>query len=69
MRQLHIIPDRKRIEETLRLAEEYHAVFEYNDFFHPAVLDDKKKIDELISFYINNRATVRGIRCTVHFWT
>ena len=73
MRQLHIIPDRKRIEETLRLAEEYHAVFEYNDFFHPAVLDDKKKIDELISFYIKqprdrSRDTMHGafLDITIH---
>lgn len=73
MRQLHIIPDRKRIEETLELAEEYHAVFEYNDFFHPAVLDDKKKIDELVSFYIKqprdrSRDTMHGafLDITIH---
>ena len=45
MEQLHIIPDRSRIGETLELAEDYHAAFEYNDFFNPAVLDDKRKVD------------------------
>jgi len=46
-----MIPDRNKIAESLKLAEDYHAAFEYNDFFHPSVLDDKKKIEELISFY------------------
>lgn len=46
-----MIPDRDRMEESLQLAEDYHAAFEYNDFFHPAVLDDKQKIEELLSFY------------------
>ncbi|MDE6910342.1 MAG: sugar phosphate isomerase/epimerase [Lachnospiraceae bacterium] len=73
MQQLHIIPDKKRMEETLELAEEYHAVFEYNDFFHPAVLDDQKKIDELISFYVKqprdrSRDTMHGafLDVTIH---
>lgn len=51
MQQLYMIPDRNRMEESLQLAEDYHAAFEYNDFFNPAVLDDQKKIEELISFY------------------
>lgn len=51
MGQLYMIPDRNRMEESLELAEDYHAAFEYNDFFSPMVLDDKKKIEELISFY------------------
>ena len=40
MKQLLIIPDRKSINQSLALAEEYGAGFEYNDFFHPDVLDD-----------------------------
>lgn len=52
MGQLYMIPDKNRIEESLELAKEYHAAFEYNDFFKPTVLDDKRKIDELISFYL-----------------
>ncbi len=51
MQQLYMIPDRNKIAESLKLAEDYHAAFEYNDFFHPAVLDDKEKTRELISFY------------------
>ncbi|MBD5451439.1 MAG: TIM barrel protein [Lachnospiraceae bacterium] len=51
MQQLYMIPDRNKIAESLQLAEDYHAAFEYNDFFNPMVLEDKKKTDELISFY------------------
>lgn len=51
MKQIYIIPDRNHIGESLRLAEEYHAAFEYNDFFMPDVLDDSKMIQELIRFY------------------
>lgn len=53
MAQLYMIPDKNRIEESLELAHEYHASFEYNDFFKPAVLEDDEKIKELISFYVN----------------
>lgn len=52
MGRLYIIPDKDRMEEALGLAKDYQAAFEYNDFFNPAVLDDKNKIDELISFYL-----------------
>lgn len=51
MGQLYMIPDRNRMEESLELAKDYHAAFEYNDFFPPVVLDDKKKIQELIAYY------------------
>ena len=49
MKQLLIIPSRKCIEQSLALAQEYGAGFEYNDFFDPNVLDDSelcKKITE-----------------------
>jgi len=51
MQQLYMIPDRNRIAESLQLSEDYHAAFEYNDFFNPTVLGDKKKTEEFISFY------------------
>ena len=51
MGDIYLIPDRNRIEESLALAKEYGAYFEYNDFFSPAVLEDVEKIEELITFY------------------
>ena len=52
MGEIHLIPDRERIEESLALAEEYQAVFEYNDFFSPDVLDNKKQTEQLVEFYV-----------------
>ncbi len=57
MGQLYMIPDRNRMEESLELAKDYHAAFEYNDFFPPVVLDDKKKIQELIAYLNENGIT------------
>ena len=46
-----IIPDFNNFRESLALAEEYDAAFEYNDFFSPAMLDDEKALEEKIAFY------------------
>ena len=46
MKQLLIIPDVNDREATLSLMEAYHVGVEYNDFFHPTILDDREKIKE-----------------------
>ena len=46
-----IIPDPERVEESLSLASEYGLGFEFDDFFHPDVLDDKDKCRSLIKMY------------------
>lgn len=51
MKQLLIIPDIKKIEESLALAEEYSLGFEYNNFFNPSVLDSEEALNELIKSY------------------
>jgi len=51
MKNLYIIPDKDKIEDSLAISRKYGAYFEYNDFFEPSVLDDEKKKEELISFY------------------
>ena len=56
MKGLYLIPDRTQIEESVRLAKDYQAAFEYNDFFLGAVLDDKAKQAELIDFYAKVRS-------------
>ena len=50
-RQWHIIPEYENIEKSLEVAKKYNAVFEYNDFFLPSVLDDVKKQKEIIDTY------------------
>lgn len=65
-RQWHIIPEYENIEQSLTLAAKYNAVFEYNDFFNPAVFEDRKLLEERIQFYLNldrdrNKDTLHGI--------
>lgn len=46
-----IIPDRKNIDRSMKLALEYGAEFEYNDFMMPDVLDDAEECRRRIQFY------------------
>ncbi len=47
----YVIPDLDNIEKYLELSKKYNLGFEYNDFFMPKLLDDKKRLDEVISKY------------------
>lgn len=51
MKKLLIIPDRNNMSECIRLAKKYNLGFEYNDFYWPAVLDDTKVLNKIISEY------------------
>ena len=51
MKKMLIIPDINNIENSLELAKKYGLGFEYNDFFDPDVLDDEKRVEELIALY------------------
>jgi len=46
-----IIPILSEIEKSLALAEKYNLGFEFNDFFHPAVLSDEKRCSKIINEY------------------
>ena len=63
MSRFLIIPDIKELDKSLALAEEYGLGFEYNDFFFPEVMDDKRLCDELISRY---RGRELPDCCTMH---
>lgn len=56
-----IIPDRFRMDESLRLAREYALGFEYNDFY--LNLDDNAAIEENIALF---RRNLPPERCTLH---
>lgn len=58
-----IIPRLENICESLSLAEEYGFGFEYNDFFSPDILDDEKKLEEIVRRY---KSVVLPERCTMH---
>lgn len=51
MGTIHLIPDPLRLEESFRLAESVGAAFEYNDFFDPALLDDREALTKRIGTY------------------
>ena len=63
MSRFLIIPKINELDESLKLAEEYGFGFEYNDFFFPDVLDDKRLSDELIGRY---KAHELPSVCTLH---
>jgi len=46
-----LIPDMEHMKESVDLAQQYHAFFEYNDFFLPSVLSDEAEIEKRIAFY------------------
>lgn len=51
MSKFLIIPQLKKIDESLKLAEEYRFGFEFNDFFCPDVLDSKERVKEIADSY------------------
>ena len=55
MKGLYLIPDRKNLKESLELVNQYHAFYEYNDFFLADILEDKKKQMEIIDGYAKVR--------------
>ena len=56
MGDIYLIPDRDNMEASLALVNEYHANYEYNDFFKSSVLDEKEKQKEIIDFYAKFRS-------------
>lgn len=56
MKNLYLIPDRKNLKESLELLNQYHAFYEYNDFFLADILDDRKKQMEIIDCYAKVRS-------------
>lgn len=51
MAALYMIPDARNIEECEVFSKEQGLCYEYNDFFRPALLDDKTALEEKIAFY------------------
>lgn len=51
MKKLLIIPDRNHMEKCLEWSRKYQLGFEYDDFFHPSVLEDSAKTEQIINEY------------------
>ena len=63
MKKILIIPQLKELSESLSLAEEYGAGFEYNDFFTPDILDSELLCEELAQKYLSVKLPEY---CTLH---
>ena len=51
--EISIIPEYDRLEESVAIAEKYHAHFEYNDFYLPAVYLNQMEIDKRVERYLS----------------
>lgn len=58
-----IIPERENLNRSLSLAVQYNLGFEYNDFFHPNVLDDKHTAEIITEHY---KSVSLPEYCTLH---
>lgn len=63
MSRFLIIPHLNELDKSLELAEKYGLGFEYNDFYIPDIMDDRRLADELISRY---KAHELPDCCTMH---
>lgn len=50
-KQLHCIPRLENIEQWTKIAEQYGAAFEYNDFFMPQLLDTPEQLERVVREY------------------
>lgn len=48
----YIIPEWDHREEYKKMAKEWNAGFEYNDFFNPDVLDSEEEIERIVNGYL-----------------
>lgn len=49
----YVIPNLNELNQYLELSKGYDLGFEYNEFYVPSLLDDSKKLDEVVSAYYN----------------
>ena len=63
MKKILMIPRYDELEENLKLRDKLNIGFEYNDFFIPSLLDNKKELDERIEAYkkIGGFNTIHGV--------
>ena len=50
-RKFLIIPEFESLEESAKLAESYHAAFEYDDFYFSSIYDSKENTAERVRQY------------------
>lgn len=63
MTQLLIVPNVNNIDECRKLAGKYNMGYEFNDFYSPATLDDKIKLQDIMKLY---KSSSLPSYCTLH---
>jgi sugar phosphate isomerase/epimerase len=53
MNNLSCIPTLTQLSDYAAFSRQYHAAFEYNDFFLPAILDQKDEKNRIMSLYMD----------------
>lgn len=66
MKNLLCIPKLEQIDQFCEFSQNYHAGFEYNDFFLPSVLDQPKEVERLMKAYTSlgrdcSKDTLHGV--------
>ena len=51
MKKILVIPDLKNLDDSIRVAKEYNAGFEYNDFMFARFLDDEEYCKKTLDIY------------------
>lgn len=51
--EILLIPEYDRLDESVAMAEKYHAHFEYNDFYFPSVYMNQDEIDKRVERYLS----------------
>lgn len=51
--QLYCIPSLAQLSDYEEFSKQYHAAFEYNDFFIPEILDNEQKKKEIMAQYMS----------------
>ena len=51
--KLSCIPTLNQLHDYTAFSKEYHAAFEYNDFFLPSILDNDEQKKRIMETYMN----------------
>ena len=63
MKRILIIPDVTNLSEYEKLASVYNLGYEYNDFYKTSILDDEKKLKNILDTYKSGK---QPSYCTLH---
>lgn len=69
MERFMIVSKADKLDEYMRISEEYNVSFEINDFYEPEILDDNKRQEAVIETYLKRGvpggSTMHGVFCDI----